>query len=260
MTEIAEGSLEDVLAGRARWHLHRGDALAWLSSLPAGCANAVITDPPYSSGGRTIGARQASTSAKYQTDGTARAYEEFDGDHRDQRSWSMWMTLWLGQAWRACRPGAPICVFTDWRMLPAATDALQAGGWMWRGIAVWDKVSARPCTGRFTQQCEYLVWGSKGAMPIERLDGAPRRTLPGVLRHPVVADRKRHVTAKPLPLMLDVVEICEPGSLVLEPFAGSGTTGVAALRRGHRVLLAEQVPAYQEIALEELRSVGSSVP
>lgn len=43
---------------------------------------------------------------------------------------------------------------------------------------------------------------------------------------------------------------------MFEPFAGSGTTGVAALWCGHRVLLAEQVPAYQEIALEELRTMG----
>ena len=48
------------------------------------------------------------------------------------------MCEWLQVVRAACKPGAPICLFIDWRQLPSMTDALQWAGWTWRGIAVWD--------------------------------------------------------------------------------------------------------------------------
>lgn len=74
---------------------------------------------------------------------------------------------------------APVCMFIDWRQLPAATDALQWAGWIWRGTAVWDKGNSRPQKGRFRQQAEYIVWGSNGDMPISR----PVPCLPGVFKY-----------------------------------------------------------------------------
>ncbi|MCZ5321894.1 hypothetical protein O5699_04105 [Escherichia coli] len=55
-------------------------------------------------------------------------------------------------------------VFSDWRQLPALTDAFQAGGVLWRGLVVWDKTQASraPHTGYFRHQAEYVVWGSNG--------------------------------------------------------------------------------------------------
>ena len=70
-------------------------------------------------------------------------------------------------------------MFIDWRQLPAATDALQWAGWIWRGTAVWDKGNSRPQKGRFRQQAEYIVWGSNGDMPINR----PVPCLPGVFKY-----------------------------------------------------------------------------
>ena len=73
------------------------------------------------------------------------------------------MSLWLTQAYRVLQPGAPACVFTDWRQLPTATDAFQSAGFVWRGVVVWNKTgAARPVLGRFSNQAEYLVWGSGG--------------------------------------------------------------------------------------------------
>lgn len=72
-----------------------------------------------------------------------------------------------------------LCVFIDWRQLPSLTDALQWAGWIWRGVAVWDKQNCRPQKGRFKQQSEYIVWGSNGDMPINR----PVPCLPGVFRY-----------------------------------------------------------------------------
>jgi site-specific DNA-methyltransferase (adenine-specific) len=78
-------------------------------------------------------------------------------------------------------------VFTDWRQPPTTTDAVQAGGCVWRGIGVWDKTfGCRPARGRFAAQAEYFVWGSKGAMPYERAV----ECLPGVFTHTVKHSEK----------------------------------------------------------------------
>ena len=75
----------------------------------------------------------APPSKKYQTTGS-KAYPEFLGDHRDQRGFLAWCSLWLPATWRATREGGVLVTFIDWRMLPTMTDAVQAGGWIWRGI------------------------------------------------------------------------------------------------------------------------------
>ena len=158
------------------------------------------------------------------------------------------MTDWLNEAYRLCRPGAPICLFIDWRQLPSMTDALQRSGWIWRGIAVWDKATCRPQKGRFRQQAEFIVWGSKEAMPLQRNVGC----LPGVFRHTNPANRI-HVTEKSLPLMRDIVQICEPGGRILDPFAGAGTTILAAVREGYEAVGIEKTAAYYKLGSDRVK-------
>lgn len=86
--------------------LYAGDALAVLASLPEASVDAVITDPPYSSGGMVRGDRMAGTHYKYlSSDSAARdALAEFSGDNRDQRSYGYWCALWLAECLRVTRP------------------------------------------------------------------------------------------------------------------------------------------------------------
>lgn len=141
-------------------------------------------------------------------------------------------------------------LFIDWRGLPSLTDALQRSGWIWRGIAVWDKINARPQRGRFRQQSEFIVWGSKGKMPLDR----PVDVLPGVYRVCGQNIQGRiHQTQKPLDLMRAVVHICEPRGLIVDPFAGSGTTILAACEEGYSAVGAEINP---EIAQSAARRLG----
>ena len=65
----------------------------------------------------------------------------------DQRSWTRWATEWLYDARKVCKLGVPVCMFIDWRQLPAATDALQWAEWIWCGTAVWNKCNSRPQKG-----------------------------------------------------------------------------------------------------------------
>ena len=123
--------------------LYHGEALAVLASLPTGSVDAVVADPPYSSGGMMRGDRAQATVAKYVTSQNTRRDEllNFSGDSRDQRSYAYWSALWLSEAHRVTAPGGVCLTFSDWRQLPATTDSIQAGGWVWRGIVPWSKVS-----------------------------------------------------------------------------------------------------------------------
>ncbi|MDP9525359.1 DNA-methyltransferase [Pseudomonas protegens] len=231
--------------------LYHGDCLKFLATLPDTSVDALITDPPYASGGLHMGARQKAPSKKYTQRCTSTPFAEFTGDHRDQRSQLAWYGLWLGDAYRVLKDGAPVCLFTDWRQLPLTTDALQVAGFTWRGIAVWDKTEGvRPQLGRFRAQAEYIVWGSKGQMPLQR----NAATLPGVFREPVRQADKFHMTGKPTELMRQVVRTCEHGGVILDPFVGSGTTLVAAELEGYRWLGSEMLEQNVLIANERLQA------
>lgn len=232
-----------------------GDSLQILAGINAGSFDALITDPPYSSGGIHMGARQQAASTKYVQGGQKLAYHEFEGENRDQRSHGFWMTLWLSECYRLLRDGAPVCIFTDWRQLPLTTDAMQAAGFTWRGVLPWDKTEGvRPQLGRFRNQAEYIVWGSKGGMPLDRK--VP--VLPGVIREPVRKIDKHHMTGKPTELMRQVVRICEPGGQILDPFAGSGTTLVAAELEGYGWYGCEMSAHYHKVATGRLQALGVS--
>ena len=151
-----------------RLTLYHGDALAVLAELPEASVDALITDPPYSTGGFVRADRTASPHTKYVgsqqvKNGTGGgALPDFTGDNRDQRAYAYWCALWLGEAVRVVKPGGACLLFTDWRQLPTTTDALQAGGFIWRGVVPWVKPDPRPQAGRFAGQCEYVAWGTSG--------------------------------------------------------------------------------------------------
>ena len=129
--------------------VYQGNTLTLLPLLPSDSVDAIITDPPYSSGAATLSGKQAAPAAKYQQTGTKKTYPPMLGDAKDQRSFTWWMTQWLCECWRIAKDGAPLLVFTDWRQLPRVTDAVQAAGFSWRGLVVWNKPSARPMLGEF---------------------------------------------------------------------------------------------------------------
>lgn len=231
----------------SEWGLEQAEALDWLTRLPADSADAIVTDPPYSSGGAMRSDKSKPTDMKYfRSEYATAAMPGFSGDNRDQRSFQLWCTLWLSQALRVTKPGGVVAQFCDWRQVPATADALQAGGWVWRGMAVWDKGfggrGSRPQMGRMGAQCEYVIWGSKGPLDEGRGVGC----LPGLFSHLSIRKGRIHATEKPVSLMVDVVALCVPGGLVVDPFAGSAATGVAALRTGRRFLGCEIDPAHVE--------------
>jgi site-specific DNA-methyltransferase (adenine-specific) len=241
---------EKVVIGNAElWH---GDCLDVLQNM-TGMVDALITDPPYSSGGMVRSDRMRTTAEKYVQSGDARnaAHNvDFSGDNRDARSWAFWVILWMTLVQQRMKPGGYALCFTDWRQLPMLTDAIQAAGFVWRGLVTWDKTesSRAPHTGYFRHQCEYVVWGSNGPLAPSK-HGGP---WPGLVRERVDHRQKLHMTGKPVRLMGELVQCVTPGGVILDPFMGSASTGIAALQRGYRFIGIEKSAHYFDIACERI--------
>lgn len=230
----------------------QGDCMEVLRALPNNSIDAVITDPPYCSGGRSINSKQRATTRKYENNPQGRP--DFVGDAKDGRSWMMWCSLWISECYRVLKEGGYFLTFCDWRQLPTATDAIQMGGISWRGVVAWNKgLGARsPHKGYFRHQCEFIVWGTKGRCNVQ--EAGP---FPGCYEHHVRQTDKFHIAGKPTPLMEDLCKIVPRGGVVLDPFAGSGTTCVAAAKTGRQYIGVEKMPEYYQIAtnrLDQLRT------
>lgn len=234
------------------WDLIQGECLPALHAMADNSIDAIITDPPYSSGGFSRDDKGKDPDAKYTQGSSQGRYPTFSGDSRDQRSYLAWSALWIAEAVRVLKPGGYFMAFTDWRQLPVMTDAVQAGGVFWRGVIAWDKGrgSRAPHKGYFRHQCEYVIWGTKGAAVQLEHDGP----FDGCIQATVKRDDKHHLTGKPTALMKELVRPVLPGGLVLDPFAGSGTTGVAALLTGRRFIGIEREAAYVAIARARLEA------
>ncbi len=241
--------------------IYHGEACAVLAALPAASVDVLLTDPPYSSGGMFRGDRARPVEEKYTQPGggggtplVRKSFGNFGGDSRDQRSWGSWVAAWSWQAQRVVRPGGWGFVFTDWRQLPAATDALQLGGWVWRSVIAWDKGQDRglPIRGIFRSNVEFIVAGTAGPFDAKGVEAFPGC----VVTAPIRSDDdgpKVHPTQKPTALLSHLLAVLPPRPLVvIDPFAGSGSTLVAARNLGHSATGIEVDERYCEIAAKRL--------
>lgn len=140
-------------------------------------------------------------------------------------------------------------VFCDDDLLPIWRATARKAGLQVIRTGIWHRVGGAPqFTGdRPAAGAEYIVILHRTA----RRGVACRWNGGGhsaVYTHPIVANRsghrkdRIHTTQKPLSLMMELASLfSEPGEVVFDPFAGSGTTGVAAIRQGRRFLGVEKM-------------------
>lgn len=230
--------------------IYHGEALDVLRYLPDHSIDAVITDPPYSSGGQFRGDRATrTTTAKYGTKGRIDALPDFEGDTRDQRGYLLWSSIWMAEVWRLLKPTGLVFVFTDWRQLPTTSDALQVAGIVWRGIVTWYKGPAsRPVPNQFRQDTEFVVWGSRG--PIER-DYENGAYPAGVVEAPPPTNRV-HMTQKPTGVIHHLLKLVPEEATVLDPFMGTGTTLHAVRDSGRESIGVELSEEWCNYAVDRL--------
>ena len=240
--------------------LIHGDCLNVMQDIADGSVDMVLTDPPYSSGGLFAGDRKKSTHTKYlNTKHTGAAVlPDFSGDNMDQRSFVEFMRIILSRARIKTKSEGICAVFVDWRNLPAMTDAMQWAGWVWRGIVVWDKGTARNIPGRFRPDCEYIICGTNGARSVDWDKGTS--ALPGCYHIPSVPSIKRqHQTEKPIDLMEKLLRISPSDATILDLFMGSGTTGVACTNTGRKFIGIELSRYYFEMAKQRIEKASMEV-
>jgi site-specific DNA-methyltransferase (adenine-specific) len=221
------------------WH---GDCVEVMDSMDDATVDTVLTDPPYSSGGRRENARSIRKSM-------TRAVEDDAWIRGDAMSTGgfIYLLRLCGIQWRrVLKPGGHALSFIDWRMAPSLCAALETADLRQHPILVWDK--ARLGMGAiFRNQHEFIVHMSAGN-PTE----PQRRDVPNVLRFPAVRDGD-HPTEKPNALLETLLSVVTPrGGVVLDPFAGSGSTLQAARNLGLPAVGIEADERYCEIAAARL--------
>jgi len=230
--------------------LINADCLDVLPLIEAGSVDAVVTDPPYSSGGQFRGDRARGVVEKYVQSGVIAERSDFSGDNLDQRVWQQWAAWMLSDCRRACKAGAVLECFIDWRQLPALTDAAQLAGWVWRNVCTWWKPGIRMVKGRFSNSSEFVVYATNGPHDQDAED-----TQQNVFQcAPECGDDKVHIAEKPETVLEWLVRGTVRRGLIADPFMGSGTTGVAAVRLGRRFIGIEIESKYFRIAVNRIKA------
>lgn len=158
----------------------------------------------------------------------------------------------LNEAFRVLKDGAPIFIFSDWRQYHLTSQAIQIANLKWRGVIVWNKMNTRPNPG-FDQISEFILYGCKNKWNIKKYHK-------GVINFASLhSNNKLHMTEKPLPVLKHLLDILEDGSVVLDPFMGSGSTGDACIKLGHKFIGAEISEHYFNVAKKRLEKVQNEV-
>ena len=225
--------------------LYYGDCETVLPSLSF--VDHVITDPPYSEhvhGKQWVASALTRGRARFSGPGlkTELGFPALTGFQRE-----------LVATFAAKRVRRWTLVFSDIENGSEWRDALTFKGLDYARTCVWVKPDAapqftgdRPGSGAEVIVCAH-VSGAK------KWNGGGRH---GVFTHMVNnfgRTEREHPTAKPLTLMTELVALfTDEGETILDPFAGSGTTGVAAKLNGRKAILIEREEKYCEIAAKRL--------
>ena len=245
--------------------LVQGDCLELLAELPADSVDCIWTDPPYllSNDGITCVAGKMVKVNKGEWDRS----RGIDIDHEFNRTW-------LAACYRVLGPSGTIWVSGTLHVYLSVGMAMQQLGFRILNDIIWEKPAPPPNLGCrcFTHSTEIILWATKA-----RKGGKDRYTfnyetmktenggkqMKSIWRFSTpTADEKRlgkHPTQKPVALIARCLRAStNSGDLVLDPFAGSGSTGVAALKLDRRFIGFEREPDFARLARQRFLACSES--
>ena len=206
-----------------------GDCIEVMKHLPGKCIDLVVTDPPYL--------------VNYKD----RAHRSILNDQNEG-----WLLPAFAEAFRVLKWGSICISFYGWHKIDVFMHAWKATGFTPVGHVVWHKSYAS--NSRFVQyrhEQAYLL--AKGAPRV------PASPLPDVMPWQY-SGNKLHPTQKSEEILKPLIQsFSKPGDIVLDPFAGSASTAVAALQTGRQYLAIEKDPRYFEAAEKRLNVLHSSI-
>ncbi len=226
--------------------LFYGEALEVMASFPAESFDMIFADPPYnlSNDGFTCHAGRRVSVNKGKWDKSQGIDEDF-AFHQS----------WVAACRRALKPNGTLWISGTYHSIYSCGFALQQGGWHILNDICWFKPNAAPNLScrMFTASHETLIWARKNKKASHvfnyetmrdcewpkdtiKKSGKQMRSV-WAIPTPSPSEKKygKHPTQKPLALLERIVlASTQKGSLVLDPFCGSATTGVAALHHGRQ--------------------------
>jgi site-specific DNA-methyltransferase (adenine-specific) len=242
-----------------------GDSVELLERLPEASIDLIFADPPYllSNGGTTCssGKRVSVHKGAWDSSGGLAA------DHE-------WNKKWLRACRRVLKPSGTIWVSGTQHVIFSIGFAMQEIGYHLLNTITWFKPNASPnlACRFFTHSTEIVLWaaparskplahtfhyremkaenGGKQMRDLWELPEPDGAQVIWSLPTPPKSEKKlgKHPTQKPRTLLDRIVRAgSSPGEVVLDPFNGSGTTGVAALATGRRYIGIDLDPKYLEL-------------
>lgn len=228
--------------------LHQGDALGLLKDIPSESVDLVFADPPYflSNDGFSVKSGKMVSVNKGDWDKSL----GFQKDYEFQKSW-------LAECLRILKPNGSIFVSGTYHNIYQCGFALQELQARIINEIIWFKPNGAPAlAGRnFTASHETVIWASKSnkskhtfnyaeskSWPVGndllKKDGKQMRSVWSIATTP--ANEKTygpHPTQKPLELLRRIVLLASnEGDVVLDPFCGSGTTGLVSVLNGRKFI------------------------
>lgn len=244
----------------------QGDCVQQMRALPPACADMIFADPPYN-----LQLEQTLTRPdNSRVAGVAEAWDRFS----DFAAYDAFSRAWLAEARRVLKPHGTIWVMGSYHnIFRLGTCLMDLGYWILNDI-VWRKTNPMPHfrARRFANAHETLIWAAHSrkaryvfhyhALKTGNEDVQMRSDwqLPICTGRERLKDRqgrKLHPTQKPEALLHRVLlASTRVGDLVLDPFFGTGTTGVAARRLRRRYIGIEQHAPYIAAARARLAAAA----
>jgi hypothetical protein len=212
--------VQAVLAGEQRWCIVAGDNAVALASMPDLSVDHILSDAPYSDHVHGVG----------RMDLAIRAGE------RDFGFESLGATLRTNIATQAARLVRRwFVMFTDAEGQAAWMGDLLAAGLQHVRVGAWVKPGALPQMSGDRPSAGFEAIEIAHRPGRKRWNGGGKS---GIWTHTIQrGDVRWHPTQKPLPLLIELIEdFTDPGEIVLDPFCGSGSIGIACLRLGRRYI------------------------
>ena len=204
----------------------QGDCTRVLRTLPSEAVDLVVTDPPYG--------------VRYQ-DGLGRTIANDDDPNRVLGAFS--------DLYRVLKPNSVCVSFYGWGQVDTFFRAWRQAGFRPVGHIVWVKdYASRTRYLRYRHEQAYVLAKGRPALPAKPLDDIQPWTYSGNADHP---------TQKSEEILIPLIQaFSRPGDLVLDPFAGSGSTLIAAAMTGRRYVGIELDQQYGAAARNRLACVG----
>ena len=225
--------------------IRQGDCLELMNGIPDNSVDLILTDPPYNiarkNNFRTMG-RSGIDFGEWD-----KGFDQF---------------AWLQEIPRILKQNGSAVIFNDWKNIGEIAKHCESLGMNIKDMLRWEKSNPMPRNRdrRYITDFECAVWlTNKGARwEFHRISEAYQRP---VFKHPVVMGASKfHPTQKPVQLMEELILIhSNCGDVVLDPFMGSGSTGVACVNTGRRFIGIELDQGYFDISVKRISEAQEAV-